>query len=419
MHPDLRTIPILLLAIVFEAGTAARAVPQAALPLPGARFENWLFSAPPGWDRREDADGLIVTSPDGQASLRLVPGESLSSAGLDSWLAGQLVLLERDLTLERAEERKSTPTGEHYEWLVWPRVLNDRQGRLLARTYFAANPRARAELLVFTARDWESFKRYLPTLESFIDSVQFANVRGIPKPVPRPMSPIPAPSVDSLGRLGLTAERLKFEPIPDEFRCYVRTESDDYSTPDFLVQILSERQYRTADGTGTYTVAANPTSGTGRIEWRSGPLATPSGAVVASFGTVGWQDDGQLLLMANAPLGRNRAARDANCYQRGAREARAQEAFRQIDPRPGSYPCVTRSGRDSAGTLVILPGRRYRYSGVEGAYSVDIMDSQLGKTSSLKFHGGPFQFGSGTYGTYQGGTQSYTVSAKVSLECAA
>ena len=410
MRPDARTIRLLLLATVFAAGAASGAPPQAAPSLPEARFENWLFTAPPGWDRREDADGLVVTSPDGQASLRLVPGESLSSAGLDSWLAGQLVLLEQDLRLVSAEERKSTPTDDHYEWLVWPRVLNDKQGRLVARTYFAANPRARAELLVFTARDWEAFKRYLPALERFIDSVQFANVRGLPKQPPRSLPAIPQPPVEAASRV---------EPIPDEFRCYIRQESDDYSAPDLLVQILPGRQYRTADGTGSYAVMANAAGGTGRVDWRSGPLATPPQNVVASSATAAWQNDGQLLLLANAPLGRRGAARDANCYQRGAREARARTAFGRLDPRPGSYPCVTRFAKEAAGALVILQGRRYRYGGMEGAYSVNIMDFQLDKVSSLKFHGGPFQYGSGSYVVDEPGRQLYSVSAKVSLDCAA
>jgi hypothetical protein len=260
----------LLLVAAFAANTAL--IPSAQ-GVPGERFENWVFSAPQGWDTRENADGLRLTSPDGQATIRLLPGEELSSIGLKSWLDGQLVLLEQGLTLQTAEDPQSTATSDHYEWLVWARGLRNRQGPLLPRSYLAADPRGRAELLVFTALTAEAFQRYLPALGQFIDSVKFANVLGIPKLPPRTLPAIPVPSAADLSNLGLTAERLKIEPVPDEFRCYFRRASDDYSSPDFLLQILSGRQYRTAAGTGSFTVAAQPESG--QIQWRSGPLATP------------------------------------------------------------------------------------------------------------------------------------------------
>jgi hypothetical protein len=272
-------------------------------------------------------------------------------------------------------------------------------------------------LLVYTGLTAEAFQRYLPALSQFIDSVKFANVLGITKLPPRSLPAVPVPSPADVSSLGLTAEQLRIEPIPDEFRCYVRSDSDDYSSPDFLLQILPGRQYRTAAGTGSFAVVARRESG--EIQWRSGPLATPQQAVSASFGTLGWQNDGQLLLLSNAPLGRSGGARDANCYQRGAREARAKEAFGLLDPRPGSYPCVTRFGEDPAGTLVILPGRRYRYDGAEGAYSVNIMRSQLENLASLKFFGGSLGYGSGSYGDYPPGRQTYIISAKVSVRCGA
>ena len=256
----------LLLVAAFAANTALIASAQG---VPGERFENWIFSAPQGWDKREDADGLRLTSPDGQATMRLLPGEELSSIGLKSWLDGQLVLLEQDLTLQTAEDPQSTPTSDHYEWLVWARGLRNRQGPVLPRSYLAADPRGRAELLLFTALTAEAFQRYLPALGQFIDSVKFANVLGVPKLPPRTLPAIPVPSAADLSSLGLTAERLKIEPIPDEFHCYFRRASDDYSSPDFLLQILSGRQYRTAAGTGSFTVAAQPESG--QIQWRSGP----------------------------------------------------------------------------------------------------------------------------------------------------
>jgi hypothetical protein len=404
--------------LLLVAALAANAVLIArAQGAPGERFENWIFNAPPGWDKREDAGGLSLTSPDGQATMRLLPGDELSSIGLKSWLDGQLVLLEQGLTLQTAEEPQTTPIPDHYEWLVWARGLRNRQGPLLPRSYFAADPRGRAELLVYTAPTAEAFQRYLPALAQFIDSVKFANVLGITKLPPRSLPAIPVPSPADLSSLGLTADGLRIEPMPDEFRCYLRSDSDDYSSPDFLLQILPGRQYRTAAGTGSFTVV--PQTESGRVQWRSGPLATLPQAASASFGTLGLQSEGQLLLLSNAPLGRSGGARDAICYQRGAREARAKEAFGRLDPRPGSYPCVTRFGEDPAGTLVILPGRRYRYDGAEGAYSVHIMRSQLENLASLKFFGGSLVYGSGSYGDYPPGRQTYFVSAKVSLRCGA
>lgn len=397
---------LLLLAAIAAAQTAdgsAQSVPAA----PGDRFENWLFTAPAAWVKREDVDGLTLTSPDGQAEMRLLPGEELSTIGLDTWLEGQLVLQERGLRLEDAEAPQTAPSGDHYEWLMWRRWLRTAQGRIQIRTYVAANPRARAELVVYTALSEDARQRHLPVLAKFVETVRFANVLGVPKPPPRPLPAIAAPSASDLAKL---------EPIPDEFRCYVKQMSDDYSSPDLLLQILPGRQYRTEGGTGSFDVAA-PRFGTSQVQWRSGPLATPNTVGNPSFGTLGWQEQGQLLLLSNVPVGRAGALRDVNCYQRGAREALAREAFARLDPQPGSYPCLTMYGKDPAGTLQILPGRRYRYDGAEGAYSVNIMDFQLGKLSTLKFFGGPLEYGSGTYGDEPPGRQSYSVSARVSLEC--
>jgi hypothetical protein len=287
------------------------------------------------------------------------------------------------------------------------RWLRTAQGRVLFRTYVAANPRARAELVVYTALTEDAGQRHLPVLATFVETVRFANVLGVPKPPPRPLPAVAAPAASDLARL---------EPMPDEFRCYVKRMSDDYSSPDLLLQILPNRQYRTAGGTGSFDVSA-PRFGTSHVKWLSGPLATPHAVGNPSFGTLGSQEQGQLLLLSNVPVGRAGALRDVNCYQRGPREALAKEAFGRLDPRPGSYPCLTKYGKDPAGTLQILPGRRYRYDGAEGAYSVNIMDFQLERVSTLKFFGGPLDYGSGTYGDEPPGRQSYSVSARVSLEC--
>ena len=82
----------LLLLAAIAAAQAADVSAQSVPAAPGDRFENWLFTAPAAWVKREDVDGLTLTSPDGQAEMRLLPGEELSSIGLDTWLEGQLVL---------------------------------------------------------------------------------------------------------------------------------------------------------------------------------------------------------------------------------------------------------------------------------------------------------------------------------------
>ena len=107
------------------------------------------------------------------------------------------------------------------------RWLRTAQGRVLFRTYVAANPRARAELVVYTALTEDAGQRHLPVLATFVETVRFANVLGVPKPPPRPLPAVAAPAASDLARL---------EPMPDEFRCYVKRMSDDYSSPDLLLQ---------------------------------------------------------------------------------------------------------------------------------------------------------------------------------------
>lgn len=402
----------LLLAAFAASVAAAGAVvaAQTAPALPGERFENWLFRTPQGWVKREDVSGLTLSSPDGLATMLIVPGEQLSTAGLDTYLNGQLQLQERGLTLESAEPPQTTPTSDHYDWLVRARALRNAQGQRIFRSYFAANPRGRAEVMIATALSQDALRRALPAIGEFIDSVRFANVLGIPKPAPQRLPAVPAVSPTA-------AERARTEPVADEFSCYVKQMSDDYSHPDFFLQILPGRQYRTAAGTGSFEVVGPASSVTGRVRWLSGPLATTSTAS-PSEGAVGWRETAQVIILGQVPIGRGGALRQAVCYQRGAGEGVARTTFTRLDPQPGSYRCVTAYGKDPAGTLEILPGRRYRYGGAEGVYAVNIMDSQLErKLSSLRFFGGPFDEGRGNYGDEPPGRPWYSVSARDSLEC--
>ena len=79
----------LLLVVGLVAGAVSVLAAQRAPATGSERFENWLFTPPPGWTSREDVDGLVLTASDGQATIRLLPGEELSSMGLKRWLDGQ------------------------------------------------------------------------------------------------------------------------------------------------------------------------------------------------------------------------------------------------------------------------------------------------------------------------------------------
>jgi hypothetical protein len=376
------------------------------------RFENFLFSPPPGWARSEDAEGLLLTSPDGQASIRFLRGVNVSM-GLQQWMYGQFTQREQGLRLLNAEEPQTRVTGDDYEWIVWSRALSDTQGRIMARVYFAADPRGRAELIVFDALGSDAFGRHRSAVARLVDSVQFANVLGLPKPRPQPLPPVPVPLLkDVSGRNQFTSE-----PIPDQFSCYIRQMSDDYTTPDFFLQILPGRQYRIAAGTGSFDIRRNA-EGTGELRFQSGPLATEPGGQV-SRGLVSLSEQGQLIDLIDAPVPPSGVRKRVFCYQRGTREALAKTELERLDPRPGSYPCLTKYAKDVAGTLEILPGRRYRYRGLEGAYSVDILSAQLSpsRLSTLAFFGGPLGGGSGSYGLDAAGRQSYSVSARESLDC--
>ena len=68
----------LLLVAAFAANTALIASAQG---VPGERFENWIFSAPQGWDKREDADGLRLTSPTARPRCGCCPARNCRQWG--------------------------------------------------------------------------------------------------------------------------------------------------------------------------------------------------------------------------------------------------------------------------------------------------------------------------------------------------
>lgn len=394
-------------ALIASAAIASAVIASAVVALsqgmPKERFENWVFDTPSGWAKRDGPDGLTLTSPDGQAAILLRPGERLS-IGLKFWLDGQTTLLEAGMRLVGALEPQTDTAGDGYEVIVWNRALEDAQGRVLRRAYIALNPRTRAELAVFTAFSEGAFNRYASVAGQLVDAARFANVLGLRKPSPQALPPMPVS--------GAATNAL---PTLDEYRCYLSVESDDYSNPDFLLQILPDQRYRTAGGGGAFTVAGSGSSTT--VRWASGPLVTRQGAASESRAVAVRNEAGLVVRLINAPLGRGGALRDADCYQRGGREAQARLAFARRDPMPGTYRCKAKYGGAAADTLEVLPGRRYAYGGAAGAYAVDIMGDQFRAFSHVRFFGGPLDGGSALYAADGQGRGQFAVSWREELEC--
>jgi hypothetical protein len=171
------------------------------------------------------------------------------------------------------------------------------------------------------------------------------------------------------------------EPIPDEYVCWGNFVGEAYKTPHILVQILPGRKYRAAYGSstteGAFTVNDN------KLTFKTGSFADRQ----ANQDSFEFRRDEGTSLTLYDPLNEpgTNGKRYYACSQRNLLPWKLLE-FQRKDPQPGIYPCIKEDGKaTSLGTLEILPKRRYRYGGTEGAYSVDITGNEASAT--VRFNG--------------------------------
>jgi hypothetical protein len=217
-----------------------------------------------------------------------------------------------------------------------------------------------------------------------------------PTPVASKLPVMPPFDYTQFAKLKLNPEK---EPIPDEYHCYPEIRGEKYATHLLTLQILPGRKYRAGIGSAV-------SEGNFKIDGYD--LFITSGAFASKrkhFYTFNRKGGAEIWLY---DLGSEENEIDFRCYQRGGSEQIQQLNFKRKDPQPGSYPCVKTDGSNqSAGTLEILPNRRYKHQGSEGTYKVNITGKLSDDNSGMDFNGGGLDGNSSFYEESEAGRQQY------------
>lgn len=230
----------------------------------------------------------------------------------------------------------------------------------------------------------------------------------VKNPISTPAKLEPLPAFDYLA-FSKTKLDPKKEPIPDEYHCYPEVRGEKYGAPSLTLQILAGHKYRVGIGTAI-------SSGTFRMD--GDDLFFTSGALASKrnhFYNFKRYDGAQIWLY---DLGNEDQSLDLRCFERGGNEQLEQLRFKRKDPQPGLYPCIKIDGTgQSAGTLEILAGRRYRFAGSEGSYKVNITGKLSDDYSSLDFSQGGLNDQSGFYEEDELGRQEFSFGRNPNIEC--
>lgn len=401
-----------------------------------ARLGNLTYRVPSGWTA-EARDGVVAFTPrdlpaGGVAFAILSPDVPLSG-DLRAWFEARVAGLHENVrvlsasAVEAGKDDKGSPVYSRAAAVV------DGSGSPQYRFYVAgqfgpANAR-RAALLVFQASSLDLVARYQAGLVALADSVDEApagTAKAAPAPAPTgktspaakaapsppaantapppaaALPPLKTLSAADLVRAGRDPAR---EPAEGEFRCYEQRAGDDVARPHLVVQILPGRKYRTADGSGTFTLESSSSGSLNYVAWRGGPLGGSDRAWL--FLT----DEGQYLELD----GVGPKNRSYGCYQAGGREDYAKAEFRLKTPLTGRYACVGEKGPEVQ-ALEILPGGAYRFAGGTGRYRVDLLGEQDRGWGDVDFEGGPLDDRSATFQERAGGLREFDFS-RPSLAC--
>lgn len=192
---------------------------------------------------------------------------------------------------------------------------------------------------------------------------------------------IASPTPDQLAAQGIDPETML---IPDEFHCYLDEYGDDYSQFDFALTILPNQQYSTDFGVGEYEIVDDlPVE----VNWLSGPLV---GDYAYAF--AGYDDYGQHISLS----GVGADEQDFNCYQRGPKEEQLKLELAFKDPQPGTvYTCVEEDTGSQGPALELLENRIYRVDGIEGEYTVDLMNDPEDDLPGVDYVSGAWEGGYG------------------------
>ncbi len=225
-------------------------------------------------------------------------------------------------------------------------------------------------------------------------------------PAPSKLEPLPVFDYLAFAKTKLDPKK---EPIPDEYHCYPEVRGEKYGAPSLTLQILVGRKYRVGIGSSI-------SSGAFRMDgydlyFTTGGLASKR----KHFYNFKRFEGAQIWLY---DLGNEDQSLDLRCFERGGNEQLEQLRFKRKDPQPGLYPCLKIDGTgQSAGTLEILAGRRYRFAGGEGSYKVNITGELGNDYSGLDFVQGGLDDESAFYQEDELGRQEFSFGRSPNIEC--
>ena len=140
-------------------------------------FGDIDYRVPAGWQKVEKGGFAILASPldargKPRAAIFVAPGSGYSG-DFAQWFASTVREGESgETSISRSAVQRLQARGA-YEALRIDSVTEDRQGTTTHRSYVAANPGGRAELFVYMTYSDRDAQQYLPSLRTFLESVQY------------------------------------------------------------------------------------------------------------------------------------------------------------------------------------------------------------------------------------------------------
>jgi hypothetical protein len=145
------------------------------------RRGNILYIAPRNWQAIENNKQVIYVAPGSKEKtvITLLPGEALYGSGsLRAWFEGFLLKSEKGKTKVQGGEIQQASSDEGYEVFYCHRVAKTPEGSLSYEFYVAAHPGNRVEVVALISTDQNQFNQYQETFQTFIKSIEFANINS-------------------------------------------------------------------------------------------------------------------------------------------------------------------------------------------------------------------------------------------------
>lgn len=145
------------------------------------RFGNVLYQVPPQW-RTTEQQGVLVLHPGETAetseSAIVITGGADYAGDLAAWMRQVIEALERGNQVEKRTGPEPLQVDEPYQAMVMNTLLREPGGGISVRTYVAANPKGRAELIFLISASGEAHQRNVAIFDTVLKSIDFASAKA-------------------------------------------------------------------------------------------------------------------------------------------------------------------------------------------------------------------------------------------------